>query len=188
MAGDLYLTGDGTLTATGVVDQWTDLAIYTDAVRNVIARPGTFADLFPETTDDHLVALLADALAEAHLMGLLLDYEADDTYLTRPVLTSGQGALLTLFAGLRLIRGELLNRITSAKYVAGPVSSETTYATNILRDIMKALETQKEDIVTSLIRGVGAESAFMMADSYVINSTWWTPNGVGVYDWLVAYR
>lgn len=183
--GDFLLTDGGTLDASGTGDHWTDLAIYTDSVRSILARPGTFSDLFPETTDDHLIAVLADGLAEAHLEGVLLDRLADDNYLVREPLTSGQGALLVLYAGLRLIRAELFNRVTSYKYVAGPVSSEGTYATNILRDIMKALQTQKDAVTTLILAGSTVTSAFLMADSYIINATGRTPNGVGASDWAL---
>lgn len=183
MAGTFTLTDGGTLVAAGLGDHWTDLAIYTDSVRNILARPGTFRTLFPETTDDHLVAVLQDGLAEAHLEGMLLGYESDDNGFVRPVMTSGQTALIVLFGGLRLVRGELLNRVTSAKYVAGPVSADTTYATNVLRDIMKALEAQKNRL-TTLLTTATAGSAFLMADSYLANAFNLPPNNVPLTDWL----
>lgn len=187
MAGTLIEHDGGSLVATGVVDQWTDLANYTDSVRNILARPGTFRTLFPETTDDHLVTVLQDGLAEAHLEGLLLNYESDDNGYVRPVMATGQVALIVLFGGLRLIRAEMLNRVTSSKYVAGPVSAETTYATNVLRDIMKTLEAQK-DRLTTLLTSSGAGAAFIMADSYVANAFHRTPNNVPLADWLPVLR
>lgn len=181
---DFTLTGGGTLAAAA--RGMTDLAQYTDSVRNIIARPGTFTDLFPETGDDHLLGVLADGLAECHLEGALLEHIVDADGLVRPQITSGQAALVVLYSGVRLIRAELLNRVTSAKYVAGPVSAETTYATNVLRDIMRALEAQKNRITTDLLAGRGAGYAFLMADAYVARTTGITPNGVGVSDWLLS--
>lgn len=180
MSGTFELSGGGDGDLVFLADHYTDLANSTDSVRFVMARPGTFADLFPETTDDNLIALLRDALAECHMERTLLDYESDDNGLVRPVLTSGQTAMVVLYAGLRLVRGELLNRITNAKYTAGPVSAETTYATNVLRDIMKALEAQKRDI-TTVTAVSGANAAFSMADAYVANATGYTPNGIPAY-------
>ena len=186
VTGDITSDDGGGVVLSGeVVISWTDLAALTDSVRNVVARPGTFTDLFPETTDDHLITVLADALAEAHMMGLLLDNQADDGYLVRPPLPSGAQALVVLYAGVRLIRAELFNRVTSAKYVAGPVSAETSYATNILRDIMAALQEQKDTVYKLLVAGGPAVNAFLMADSYHINALpWHSPNGVGVIDWF----
>lgn len=169
LTADLTASDGGDLTTDGVGDHWTDLANYTDSVRNIIARPGTFTTLFPETTDDGLVQLLQDALAECHLEGALIDFEADQNGLVRPLMTSGQAAMVVLYAGIRLLRGELLNRITASKYVAGPVSAETTYATNVLRDIMKALQAQKTE-VTNRLSTSSAASAFYMGDSYAANA------------------
>lgn len=174
MAGDFTLEGGGDTFAITLADHWTDLADYTESLRNVIARPGTFADLFPETTDDGLVLVLQDALAECHLEQTLINYTSDANGLVRPTLTSGQAALVVLYGGVRLIRAELLNRVTNARYVAGPVSAETTYATNILRDIMKALQAQK-DRVTAIQATSGASSAFYMADQYVFRAIGYNP-------------
>jgi hypothetical protein len=181
--GDFALSGGGDPAVSTAADHWTDLAAYTQSLRNVVARPGTYADLFPETTDDLLVQVLADGLAECHLEATLLGYEADDNALVRPPLASGQVALVVLYAGLRLLRSELLNRVTSAKYVAGPVSADTTYATNVLRDIMKALEQQKER-VTLLLSTNTAATTFSMADSYAANNWGIGPNGVPLTSWL----
>ena len=184
LTGGLGGGGDGHLGATA--DHWTDLANYTDSLRNIIARPGTFDDLFPETTDDGLVSVLQDGLAECHLEATLMGYEADLNGAVRPLMTSGQVALVVLYGGIRLIRAELLNRVTSTKYVAGPVSAESMYATNVLRDVMKALETQKIRI-TALYASSGANAAFYMEDLYMANAFRITPNGVPVASWLPQY-
>lgn len=169
MAGTLELTAGGALDARGVGDHWTDLALFTDSVRNMVARPGTFDTLFPETTDDGIVLLLMDGLAECHLHATFTESGSDANGLVRPVLTSGQVALVVLNAGIRMIRAELFNRVTSSKYVAGPVSAEITYATNILRDIMKALEDQRQDVTNRLTTSSGG-LAFYMQDQYRVNN------------------
>jgi len=183
MAGDLILSGGGTLAARGVGDHWTDLANYTNSVRRILARPGMFATVFPETTDDGLVGLLQDALAECHMEATLLGFEADDNAIVRPPMMSGHVALVVLYAGIRMVRAELLNRITSSKYVAGPVSAESAYATNVLRDIMKALETQKETVTTKLST-YSAGMVFSMEDQYAANAFRFPPNGVPLAYWL----
>ena len=183
MAGTFILSGGGTPVVAGTGDHWTDLANYTDSLRNIVARPGTFLDLFPETTDDHLVAVLQDGLAECHLEQVLLNYESDDMGLVHPEMLSGETAMVVLYAGLRLLKAELFNRTTSAKYVAGPVSAETTQATNILRDIMKGLQEQK-DRITKMLSTAGAGAAFVMADSYMACAFNWPPNNVPLADWL----
>lgn len=146
----------------------TDLADSVPSLKNVLARPGTFGTLFPETTDDDLVLVLQDGLAEAHLEGLLLANTDDGNGLVTPDLTSGERALVLLFAGLRLIRSELMNRPLSRKYVAGPASTEETQATNVLRDIMRAMQAQKDQVVKAMSTTLGGGGEiFAMADAYV---------------------
>lgn len=146
----------------------TDLATLTPGLRNIIARPGTFTTLFPETTSADLLAVLADALAECHLEGLLTGNVADDLGVVSPDLESGQQALVTLFAGARLIRAELLNRATTRKRVAGPVSSEEQYSAQLLRDILAEMNTQKKRIIdTTSSTYSTAGAVFTMADQYV---------------------
>lgn len=171
------LSGGGDLAATTAPRRYTDLGLAVDSLRNVVARPGTFADLFPETTDDGLIQILTDALAEAHLYGFLTTHEADADGLIEPPLSTGQMAMVVLFAGLRLVRAELFNRVTNARYVAGPAQYEVTYATNILRDIMRALQTQKDKVLETWAQA-GSASMFAMADLYYAADSGRTPNGV----------
>jgi hypothetical protein len=143
-----------------------DLSESLDSLRFAVARPGTFTTFYPETTEDMLLQVLLDGMAEAQLEGLLLDYDADESGIVSPELTSGQVAVVVLFAALRFVRAELLNRNTSVVYKAGKADYETVQATNILRDIMKALQTQKDRVVT-LGAAAGAGAAFYMADQYL---------------------
>jgi hypothetical protein len=147
------------------------------SLKNMVATPGTFATFFPNSTDDDVVLLLADGLAECQLYGMLKDLATDsasDMDTTR-TFTNAEGALIVLFAAIRLIRAELFNRITSVHYEASGAIYETTQATNILRDIMAALTTQKDNVLALFSEAGGASAAFYMADSYTRNVAhdWW---------------
>lgn len=146
-----------------------DLNDAIDSLRYMVARPGMFATLYPETTDDMILQVLLDGMAEAQMMGLLLQNTYTEDGFVSPSLAPGQVALVTLFAGVRFMRAELLNRNTSVVYEAGSAHYETTQATNILRDILKALETQKGTITAQLATGgtAFAGTAFYMADQYL---------------------
>lgn len=146
-----------------------DLVDSTDSLRRVLARPGTFSTLFPETTQDDLVGVLLDGLAEVQLDGMLTEFSFDDTGTVTPDLTAPQSALVILYAGVRLIRSELLNRAQHKRYVgAGGVTFEEDQATNVLRDIMKTLNDQKERIREIASRDyVGA---FGMVDQYFVRA------------------
>jgi hypothetical protein len=138
------------------------------SLKNMIARPGTFATLFPETTTNDLVAVLADGIAECQLEGLLLGATMDSTMTTvTPDLSSGEQALAVLFSGARIIRAELLNRATSRKYSAGPASAEMQYSAQLLKDILDDLTTQKKRLIDILSQTQYAGTVFNMADQYV---------------------
>jgi hypothetical protein len=177
------LSGGGDATVTTSSDHYTDLGDYVDSVKAMLARPGTFGDLFPETTNAGLVDLMRDGLAECNMEQLLTGYTANANGIVRPELPPGAMAMVVLFAGVRLVRSEILNRITSTKYVAGPVSAEQSYSTNILRDVAKALEAQKTTLI-ALYRASSAGTDFYMADSYIANLTSRTDNGVRLAPWL----
>jgi hypothetical protein len=146
-----------------------DLSEATESLKNLVARPGTFEIFYPETTDDMLAAVLMDGFAETQLEGLMADYAMDDDGFVTPEISRGQAALVALYAAVRFLRAELINRNTNEVYKAGSASYEYTQATNILRDILKGLLSQK-DRVTAAIGAGGpgaAGAAFFMADQYL---------------------
>lgn len=145
----------------------TDLADSVDSLKRVIARPGTFASLFPETTDTDLAAVLVDGLANAQLDGLLTTHTSDEDGLVAPDLTAAQVALIVMYAAAILIRAELFNRKTHRRYEASGATFEEDQATNILRDLLKGLEGRIKAIV-ELAADSGAGAAFYMADAYYI--------------------
>lgn len=153
------------------MDDLTELA---DSVRNLVARPGTFDTLFPETTEDMVTSLLLNGLAEVQLEGLLLDVTYDDDGMLDTDITPGQGALIALFAGIRLLRAELLNRVMHRRYEAGTAVFEEDYNVTLYNQILKDLQGQKDRIVADLATEEdGYEGAFAMADQYVHRTQPW---------------
>ena len=143
-----------------------ELADAVDSLKYLVARPGTFGTLFPETTDDMLAALLLDGFAEAQLMGLLSDHVADEDGIVSPEIDSGQAALVTIFAAVRFLRAELINRNFEVTYKAGSAEYHTVQSSTLLRDILASLEGQKKTVIdTGMLAGVS--SAFYMADQYL---------------------
>lgn len=156
----------------------TDLADHVDSLRFMVCRPGLFETLYPETTEDMLIQVLMDGMGECHLTGLLLDVTCDDDGGVSPDLSRGQVGMVVLFAGVRFLRAELLNRQTSVVYEAGSTHYEYTQATNLLRDILKALQDQKDAIINGDYGGAGttAASAFYMADQFLARVCSGRPN------------
>jgi hypothetical protein len=134
------------------MDDLTDLA---DSVRNLVARPGTFETLFPETSEEMLTSLLLDGLLDQDI-------------------THAEGSLVALFAGIRLLRAELINRVMHARYEAGSAVYEEDYNVTLYNQILKDLAAQKDRIVKDQVAGAGNyEGAFSMADQYVHRSQPW---------------
>lgn len=143
-----------------------DLNDSLDSLRFLVARPGTFATFYPETTDDMILRTLVDGFAEAHLEGLLLDYDCDEDGILTPDLNRGQVALVVLFAAVRFLRSELINRNTSVRYKAGSAEYETAQGIQLLRDLLASLQAQKDRLV-DLVDAYGGARAFYMADQYL---------------------
>lgn len=155
----------------------TDLSDFTDSLRRMVATPGTFDTVFPNTTDEDLVGSLVDGLAEAQLDGFFIKptmYDYDSDGIVTPDLTQAQLALIVIYAGSRIIQAEILARNTLFRAKAGPVEFETQQSANALTTILKDLEDRKKAIL-ALFQNYGAGSAFTMADSYFIKATGYYP-------------
>lgn len=152
-----------------------DLSELADSVRNLVARPGTFDTLFPETGEEFVTSLLLDGFAEAQLEGLLTDITYDEDGLLDKDITPAQGSLVALFAGIRLLRAELLNRVMHRRYEAGSAVFEEDYNVTLYNQILKDLAAQKDRLVDGLTDEAvdGYEGIFAMADQYVHRQQPW---------------
>ncbi len=146
----------------------TDLSEYLDSLRYLVAVPGGFSASFPDTTEDMLAQVMADAFAEAQLMGLFKNYELDEDIVT-PELSGAQLSLVSLFAGIRLMRSTLINTPMSVTYKAGSAEYSRQQSSSVLRDILADLAAQKKAILALLGSGGTAQAgaAFYMADQYL---------------------
>jgi hypothetical protein len=139
-----------------------------ESLKRVVATPGTFDTLFPDTTDQDLVGTLLDGIAQAQLDGLLASYTYDDTGTVTPDLSAPQSALVILYAGAILIRAQLLNLKTHIHYASGTAVFEQDMSTNVLRDLLKDLQARIANVV-AIGSDSGAGAAFYMADQYVMS-------------------
>lgn len=143
-----------------------DLSDSLDSLRFLVARPGTFSQFYPETTDEMVLQTLIDGLAEAHLMGLLMDTTSDEDGILNPPLASGQLALVLLFSAVRFLRSELINRNTTVRYKAGSAEYETSQGVNLLRDLLASLQKQLDKLIDNA-EVAGGSAIFYMADQYL---------------------
>lgn len=153
----------------------TDLGDMTDSVRRAVATPGDFDTFFPDTTDDDLVGSLADAFAECQLDGFFMagSYPATldvDAGTVTPDLQPGHQALVVIYATVRFLRANLVNRNNIVRYQAGTAVYETQQNVTLLVEILKELTARKNDILTKA-QTYNAGVAFHMADAAFIRAT-----------------
>lgn len=135
----------------------TAISALVPALKRELAVPGTFADVFPNTTDTDLVGTLADGFAEAQLFGFFksLTLTAVDTpnpgtdWTVDPELSSAGGALVVIYASIRSIRAQLRNLKTLQRYKAGAVEFETQQAASVLTTELNYLKDRLKDIITN---------------------------------------
>jgi hypothetical protein len=147
-----------------------DLADLVESVKRTAAVPGAWAQTFPETTDADLIGLVMDAVAEAQLDGFMREYVIDDdleTVVPHASRPGGSllpaGALIVLYAQVRLIDAELRNRKNRVNYQSkGNVFDEETSA-SLLVEIYRELKARKRDLLEQS-RRAGEATAFFMAD------------------------
>ena len=128
--------------------------------------PGTFDAAFPSTDEDELLFTLLDAFAEAQFDGWFPEATATDVGIVTPDLTRGQGALVVLYASVRILQAEIRNRKTHTRYEAGPAVFEQDQSANVLTQLLKDLQARKQEMTKWARQGASAD-AFLMADLYV---------------------
>lgn len=160
-----------------------ELADLTDALKREVAVPGTFATVFPNTTDEDLEGTLLDAFAQCQLDGFMLDIAIDDDGVTAPDITRGQQALVVIYAGCRMLMAELLNRKSHTRYEANGSVFEQDQAASMLTQALKDLQEKKQRLWDLAQR---RPTSVTVVDGYFIKATdfyWPTPGGgVGSHD------
>lgn len=152
----------------------TDLATLIPALKRGLAVPGTFGDLFPDTLDADLLGVLADAMAEAQLDGLLQGYTWTDAGVLDGDLTRAEQAAVVIYAECRVLVSEIRNRKTHRRYEAGPAVFEEDQSANTLVELLKEMTARKREIKLEASTN-GVESAFAMADMYLLRSADYGP-------------
>lgn len=149
----------------------TDLADLVEPLKREVAVPGTFSVLFPETTDDDLSAALLDAFAQAQLDGFLSNSEADDFGVVTPDLSRGAQALLVIYAGIRFLTADLINRKSHVRYEAGGSVFEQDSAASVLTQALKELRAKKDALTEGAKAAARAQVGTTVVDGYFIRAT-----------------
>jgi hypothetical protein len=162
----------------------TDISDLVPALKRYVAVPGTFATVFPVTTDPDLIGSLLDGFSECQLDGFFIApaYSADvDAGLVTPDLSGGQEALVLLYASTRIVQTQLLNLKTATRYEAKGLIYDVSQSANVLTVLLKELNDRKALIIQRQTLA-GASAAFTMADAYFLKAVGIEgPLGAGFY-------
>lgn len=149
-----------------------DLSELVEPLKRAVATPGTFADVFPEATDDLLTAQLADAFGEAQLDGFLSGFSVDLTLsTTSPDLSTAQGALLVVYAAYTILVNEVRNRKSHVRYEASGTVFEQDQTASMLNEILRQLGDRKKDLLEQARLGQLDETGVFMADLAFVKAT-----------------
>lgn len=148
-----------------------NLAELTESLKRAVAVPGTFIDVFPDTTDDDLAASLADGYSEAKLDGFLSTTTLDlATLEVTPDLEDSHRALVVIYTAYQILVAEIRNRPTRTNYVAGSVQAEREQTASMLNEILRQLHDRKKELIARAERGEISSDTFM-GDLYFIKAT-----------------
>jgi len=152
-----------------------DLSDYVGSLRREVTPLGS--TLFASVSDDTLISYLADAFWEARLDGFLTKWTSDVDGIVTPVAESGADitqaeiALIVLYAGVRILRNQILNTNTGFRAKAGPVEFEQQSSATMLAEMLKQLRDRKNQILDQALQ-VGTSVAVF--DAYSTRSLEWS--------------
>lgn len=147
-----------------------DLADLVEPLKREVAVPGTFATVFPETTDEDLAGSLLDAFAQAQLDGFLGTSMADEDGVVTPDLSRGAQGLLVIYAGIRLLTTDLINRKSHTRYEAKGSVFEQDQGASILVEALKGLRAKKDSLIALAQANTRAMIGTTMVDGYYIKA------------------
>jgi hypothetical protein len=142
-----------------------------EPLKREVAVPGTFASVFPSTTDDDLEAALLDAFAQSQLDGFFTASTATDTGVVTPDLSRGANALIVIYAGVRLLTAELINRKSHTRYEASGAIFEQDFAASVMVQALKDLSAKKAIFLEQIKQSLRSQIGTTVVDSYFVKAT-----------------
>lgn len=146
-----------------------DLATLVPSLERAVAVPGTFDTVFPDTLDTDLVGVLMDAFAEAQFDGWLPGSTVNDVGTVTPDLTRAEGAMVVLYASIRMLMVEIRNRKTHTRYESSGSVFEQDQSASLLNQLLREMQARKVQL-TQWARQGRSGDAFAMADLYLAKS------------------
>jgi hypothetical protein len=132
-----------------------DLGELIEPLRREVSQPGAETSTFPDATDDSYFGHLQDAFWETVLDSVISGYtEADGIVTPLDVDDDDLGRdlqqLVVLYAGIRIIRNQLLAMNTLFRAKAGPVEYETQKSAQVLKGILDELKYRRDFVLARL--------------------------------------
>lgn len=149
-----------------------ELADYVPVLRREVSPPGS--TLFATVADPTMEGYLSDAFWEARLDGFLCGYSCSPTGVVTPLDPNGpdlpreQIALVVLYAGLKILRNQLINQTSRFSAKAGPVSFETENSANLMTEMAKQLSAIRDRL---LAVNVDDHTLTFLIDGYSIRNS-----------------
>ncbi len=141
-----------------------DLADLVEPLQREVSQPGAELTTFPNADDSSWIGYLSDSFWEIRLDSLFSGFGEEDgvvspTATGDPDLTRDMQQLIVLYAGIRIIRNQLLAINTVFRAKAGPVEYETQKSAQILKAILDELKLRRNFVLIRLA-DVGSEDVY----------------------------
>lgn len=127
----------------------TDLSEFTASLRREITPVEGDA---LNVAEPALVGYLVDAFWEARLDGFLTDYSSNESGIVEPELPRENVALCVLYAGIRILKLQLVNTEAHFRATAGPVGFETRTSATVMAEMLRQLERRRDHLLEALER------------------------------------
>lgn len=125
-----------------------DLSEFVPALRREVVPPGS--DVFTAVDDETFLGYLSDGFWDARLDGFVTHWSTSDDGIVTPVAPVTTDipreliALVIVYAGIKIIRNQLLNMKASQHYKAGPVEVTTSSSAMVMSEMMRQLAATRD--------------------------------------------
>ena len=148
-----------------------DVADFVDSLKREVRPPGSA--LYSSVTPEEWIGYLTDAFWEARLDGFLSGFVVEGTGTVAefvpstpggPEITAADVALVILYAGIKVLRNQILNMNSTFKAKAGAVEFEQQSSATALAEMLKQLRSTKDRILEAAEEN--SPTSVMLIDAY----------------------
>ena len=149
----------------------TDLSEHVESLHREITPFEQVEDSLSQADQLKLTHYLVDGFWEARLDGFMDGYVVGSSGQVDPALPREKVALCVIYAGIRILRLQLVNTEAHFRATAGPVGFESRVSATVMAEMLRQLEARKQQLLEAL------EST----DAYVLDALTTRTLSVGSY-------